>query len=230
MIICSTTVAQEKKFSGWAMSANTIKINPNIVFQFDMQLRSTNNFKNPEVFIIRPVLAYMINKTTSIGIGVGSISTWKTIEEVRDETKEFRIFQQMNTEKKYGASTIQHRIRVEERWLPEVSVADGAFKKTGTNFNFRARYLTKFMIPTKKTLQFSKGFYVVAQNEFYFNLAGASFANNKFFDQSRTYGGAGLRINKTLDIELGYMYQYVEGEAKTYISNSILHFATFLRL
>ena len=228
-MISTTTVAQEKKFSGWAMSANTIKINPKILFQFDVQFRSSNNFKKPEVLIIRPVLAYMINKTTSVGVGVASVSTWKTIEEVRDQVKEFRVWQQINTVKKYGRSTIQHRIRLEERWLPVVSVANGAFKKTENNFNSRVRYLTRAVIPTKKTTQFSKGFYVAAQNEFFFNLTGASFANNKFFDQTRTYGGAGLRINKTLDIELGYMYQYVEGKAKTSTSNSILHFATFLR-
>lgn len=226
----SSTNAQEKKMSGWAMSMNTIQFSPKIIFQFDAQLRSSNHLEKPEVLILRPVLGYMINKTTSIGVGVASISSWKSIDEVRDRADEFRLWQQFNTTKKYGASTLQHRLRLEERWLPIVSVENGEFKKTGSNVSSRFRYFTRLIMPMKRGPQFSKGFFWAVQNEFFFNTTGAVHLNNKFFDQTRTYGGIGFRMSKTADLELGYMYQYVEGRSKSYTSNHIIQFSSFLRL
>ena len=230
IMLGSTTVAQERKFSGWAMSMNTIQLNPKIIIQFDAQLRSSNNLEKSEVLILRPLLGYMINKTTAVGLGIASIGSWKTIDEVRDRTDEFRIWQQFNKIKKYGSLILQHRVRLEERWIPVVRVENGTFKKNGENFNSKLRYFTRLMIPMKKTEQFSTGFYGTIQNEFFFNTTGAAYVNNKFFDQLRTYGGGGYRVNKLVDFELGFMYQYVEGSGKGYTANNILQLSTFLRL
>ena len=230
LVFGSKTTAQEKKFSGWTMSMNTIQVSPKIIIQFDAQLRSSKNLEKPEVLILRPVLGYMINKTTSVGLGLATISSWKTIDEVRDRTDEFRLWQQINTIKKYGSSILQHRVRLEERWLPIVSVDNSAFKKIGENFSSRLRYLTRAMIPVKKTERLTKGIYLAFQNEFFFNTTGATYINGKFFDQSRSYGGAGYRLNKSLDLEIGFMYQHVEGRGKRYTANNIIQLSTFLRL
>lgn len=229
-ILGSSTNAQEKKTSGWAMAMNTFQISPKIIIQFDAQLRSSNHFEKPEVLIIRPVLGYMINKTTSIGLGIVSISSWKSIDDVRDRADELRLWQQLNTVKKYGASTLQHRFRLEERWMPIINVENGAFKKIGSNFSSRFRYFTRLIMPVKKTAQFSKGVFCAVQNEFFFNTSGGIHLNNKLFDQSRTYGGVGYRMNKTTDLELGYMYQYIEGRGQRYASNHIIQLSSFLRL
>jgi hypothetical protein len=72
--------------------------------------------------------------------------------------------------------------------------------------------------------------YWVAQNEFFFNAAGASHANRKLFDQSRTYAGAGYRLSKQADLEIGYMLVYIEGRNKEYTTNNIIQLSSFLRL
>lgn len=221
--------AQEKKTSGWTMTMNTIQVSPKIIIQFDAQLRSSNKIKQPEVLILRPVLGYMINKSTSVGLGIATISSWKSIDDVRDRTDEFRLWQQYNTVKKYGSATLQHRLRMEERWMPVVVAENGEFKKTGTNISSRFRYFTRLMLPVKKTTQFSKGLFWALQNEFFFNTTGAVHLNNKFFDQTRTYGGLGFRLNKHADLEFGYMYQYLEGKSKKYTNNHIIQLSSFLR-
>lgn len=228
-LIASSTVAQERKNSGWTMTMNTIQISPKIIIQFDAQLRSSNKIKQPEVLILRPVLGYMINKSTSVGLGIATISSWKSIDDVRDRTDEFRLWQQYNTVKKYGVATLQHRLRMEERWMPVVVTENGEFKKTGTNISSRFRYFTRLMLPVKKTAQFSKGVFWALQNEFFFNTTGAVHLNNKFFDQTRTYGGLGFRLNKHADLEFGYMHQYLEGKSKKYTNNHIVQLSSFLR-
>ena len=72
--------------------------------------------------------------------------------------------------------------------------------------------------------------YWVAQNEFFFNAVGASHANQKLFDQSRSYAGTGYRLSKHADLELGYMFVYAEGRNKEYTTNNIIQLSSFLRL
>jgi hypothetical protein len=85
----------------------------------------------------------------------------------------------------------------------------------------------KFVV---KTTTFKKGTYIALQNEFFFNTIGAQYANNKFFDQSRTYGGLGYRISKEFDLELGYMLQLVVPKNGNNSTNHIAQLSTFLRL
>ncbi|MEY3957382.1 MAG: hypothetical protein RLZ73_1839, partial [Bacteroidota bacterium] len=61
------------------------------------------------------------------------------------------------------------------------------------------------------TTNFQHGPYVALQNEFFLNMIGAGYANNKFFDQSRSYAGIGVRFNPAADLELGWMTQYALG-------------------
>jgi len=72
--------------------------------------------------------------------------------------------------------------------------------------------------------------YWAAQNEFFFNAAGAGRANGKLFDQSRSYAGFGYRLSKRADLEIGYMYAYVEGKGKDYTINHVVQLSSFLRL
>jgi hypothetical protein len=76
----------------------------------------------------------------------------------------------------------------------------------------------------------TKGMYWAVQNEFFFNAAGASHANRKLFDQSRTYAGSGYRLGKHADLELGYMFLYTEGRNKDFTTNNIIQLSSFLRL
>jgi hypothetical protein len=97
-------------------------------------------------------------------------------------------------------------------------------------FNARFRYFTRWIKPLAPTTNFQKGTYLALQNEFFFNVIGAQYANNKLFDQSRSYGGFGYRLSKEFDVELGYMLQFVDGNNRQNIINHIAQVTTFLRL
>jgi hypothetical protein len=234
LLIClcltNSISAQENRFTGWVMSMNTIQLHSRFLFQFDAQLRSTDRWEKSETLIFRPVFSYLLNKETAVGLGYAAISSWRTIEGVRDRLDEKRLWQQVNVNKRSGSLAIQHRFRMEERWLPEITVQNGGFTKTGYAFSSRFRYFTRFMAPINKTSSFSRGVYWAAQNELFFNLLGAEVVNNKLFDQSRTYAGGGFRINKAVDAELGYMLVHNEGRGKNQIRNNIIQLSSFLRL
>lgn len=222
--------AQEQRLSGWLMGVSTIKLNTKFLFQFDAQLRSSDKWEKSETLILRPLLSYLLNKETAVGLGYASVSNWRTIDGIRDRVDEQRLWQQLNINRLRGNMAIQHRFRLEERWLPEISVENREFIKKGYAFSSRMRYFSRIMQPLKKTVQFKQGWYWAAQNELFFNLWGAAVVNKKLFDQSRTYAGCGFRLHKGLDVELGYMFTFIEGRGDRYVRNNITQLSSFLRL
>ncbi len=222
--------AQQQKFSGWAMTVNTISLSPKFNFIFDSQLRSNDQWKKAETFILRPGLTYVLNTNVSLSAGLALITNWKTVEGIRDGVSDNRIWQQLGINKQVKNAVLQHRIRMEERWIPLLKIAGSEIVKSDPNFNARFRYFTRWISPFSKTKKLTKGIYWAVQNEFFFNVAGARHANRKLFDQSRTYAGTGYRLGKHADLELGYMFFYTEGRNKDYTTNNIIQLSSFLRL
>jgi len=231
--------AQQTRHSGWAMSMNTIKLNEKFTFFFDAQLRTTDKWAQTETFIFRPAIGYALNKQTILSFGIASITNWRELKYIgpadedatlRDGVPDNRVWQQLIVNKSYGVSVLQHRLRLEERTLGTLERDGENILKKNPKFNARFRYFTRYIQPFSKVKSFQKGMYWVLQNEFFFNTIGAKYANNKVFDQSRTYGGIGYRVSKQFDLELGYMFQLVVPRNGSNTQNHIAQVSTFLRL
>lgn len=224
------STAQQKRFSGWGMTVNTIGLSPRFNLIFDSQLRSSDQWKQPETFILRPGLTYVVDKRVSISAGLALIQNWRKISSIRDGISDNRLWQQLGINSNGKNSTLQHRLRLEERWIPTLKVEGNQIVKFDPKFNARFRYFTRHISFFSSKEKMTKGMYWVAQNEFFFNAAGANRANGKLFDQSRTYAGIGYRLSKQADLEIGYMYLYTEGKNKEYTINQVVQLSSFLRL
>ncbi|MEY3542345.1 MAG: hypothetical protein RLZZ204_1157 [Bacteroidota bacterium] len=231
--------AQEIRHSGWAMSLNTFTLNEKFTFFFDAQLRSNDNWVQSETFIFRPAIGYALNKNTILSLGVAAVTNWRVLAYtgpadeqimVRDGVSDNRIWQQLMINKRYGNSSLQHRLRLEERGLGRLETDGKQINVIDRKFNARFRYFTRWIKPMQTTTNFQHGPYVALQNEFFLNMIGAGYANNKFFDQSRTFGGLGVRLSQACDIELGYMMQVVVPNNNVNIINHIAQLNTFVRL
>ncbi|MFM1793966.1 MAG: hypothetical protein RL642_351 [Bacteroidota bacterium] len=221
------------------MSMNTFNINEKFTFFFDAQLRSNDNWIQAETFIFRPAIGYALNKNTILSLGVAAVTNWRVLPYtgpadeqimVRDGVSDNRIWQQLVVSKKYGNSTLQHRLRLEERGLGTLATDGKKIIVSNRKFNARFRYFSRWIKPFSPTTGFQKGAYFALQNEFFINTIGARYANNKLFDQSRTYGGFGYRLSKEFDIELGYMLQFIVPNNNKNITNHIAQVSTFVRL
>jgi hypothetical protein len=212
------------------MAMHTIKIDSNFSIFFDAQIRSTDEWSQTETVIVRPGLAYFFNKNVSLTFGIAYIENWRTVGSVRDGVTDNRLWQQLIINKPRSHSLLQHRLRLEERRIPTLLVQNNELIKSNQQFNARFRYLTRYMTKFSKTKSLSKGVYAALQNEFFINTLGGKYTNNKLVDQSRTYAGLGYRFGKTMDVEFGYMLQYMEGKSNVYSTNNILQLSSFLRL
>lgn len=212
------------------MSMNTFKTSPKTSIHFDVQLRSDDNLKNAETLIIRPGLNFHVSKSTTLTFGYAFIEGWRNIGGIRGGLPEHRIWQQLIVAHPAGKLTLNHRFRLEERFIPQAGISGNELVQTNTLYSTRLRYFFRSVIPLPFKTPFTKGTFMAVQNEAFVNLTHYSHVNGKFFDQNRAYFALGYRFNPHVDLEAGYMNQYVIGRNKAFTNNHIVQIAVYYKL
>jgi hypothetical protein len=129
-------------------------------------------------------LNYHLNKNVTVGIGYAKGDIDSSFEENDvPNIKENRILEQISAKHKSNNIAWSHRLRLEQRFLEY---------PTEDKLKHRVRYRFKGKLPINKTL------FISAYDEIHFNL-------NEFdFHQNRAYAGLGAKLNKNINVELGY--------------------------
>ena len=203
--VFGTTYAQtQHQNTGWFMFLNNTKFNEKWGLQFDVQLRSVDDWKYVRNTLVRPAVQYFINKQHNVALGYLWQTTYNKPDVAESTTlNEHRIFEQYIYTHKLSSIFASHRVRVEQRFI-----------ETAGNdiFAQRFRYFFRLIQPLQKQQQsFTKGAFVALQNEVFLNFQNKKALNNSVFDQNRAYLAAGYRFSKQLDLELGYLNQAVNG-------------------
>jgi hypothetical protein len=225
----TVSAAQDSRFSGWFFNLNTIKLSQKTSIHFDAQLRTSDEWKYVETLILRPGLNFHTNKKTILTLGYAFVEGWRNIGEVRGPLSEHRIWQQLMLPWPDRTIRVTHRFRLEERFIPVPALDNDEIVRQSTAYSSRFRYFVRTLLPLMHAKTFTRGSFLALQNEVFLNLTGLDEVNGKFFDQNRLYLAAGWRFGSTIDMEAGYMYQYVSGRT-TDINNHILQLAVYLRL
>lgn len=207
--------------SGWFMFLNNTKFNDKWGLQFDVQLRSADDWGYLRNTLVRPALQYFINNKHNVALGYLWQTTHTELEGTPDLTlHEHRIFEQYIYSHKIKSIFASHRLRVEQRFIG----------RTGEDvFAQRFRYFFRLIQPLQKTQPtFTKGPFVALQNEVFLNLQNKDKINNSVFDQNRLYLAAGYRFSKQFDLEAGYMNQATHGVSNNTVNN-IIQLAVYTR-
>lgn len=120
--------------------------------------------------------------------------------------------------------TLTSRFRLEQRFV-------GAIKgpNPGNYFCQRLRIFEKTNLPILTNKDFSKGVYIALQNEMFLTVQNQQAVNKHFLEQNRAYGAIGYRFSKALDLEAGYLNNYVLLPAGSYFNN-VTQLTCYLRL
>lgn len=129
-------------------------------------------------------LNYHINKNVIVGIGYGRGEIDASFEENDiPNIKENRFLEQILLKHKSNNIAWSHRFRLEQRFLEY---------PTEDKLKHRLRYRFKGSLPINDT------FFVTGYNEIHFVL-------NEFdFHQNRAYAALGAKLNKNINVQLGY--------------------------
>ncbi|WP_312396419.1 DUF2490 domain-containing protein, partial [Chryseobacterium sp.] len=184
--------AQKNDLGAWYMYFGNNKISKKLNFHNEIQYRNFDMGGDLEQLLIRTGIGYdLTENNNNILLGYGFILSQPYINGEKTENIEHRIFQQYITKQKFGRFNLQHRYRLEERFLQD-------------DFRMRFRYFLGINIPINNKEMLPKTFYGSVYNEIFLHL------NSPTFDRNRVYGALGYVINKNMRVEAGYMNQIQE--------------------
>jgi len=253
-------VSAQSQFSGWAATFQNYKLSPKWGFYFDIQYRSTDRWKQMHSLLIRPGVNYYFKPNITGTVGYLIVPQQRLSGGVTGYLPEHRIWEQVvfshnvALSRKARNTAIQHRFRLEQRYIPRFHAEGQSLVKDKHVYAGRLRYFTRAVIPiggmhsvsappadpaTGSTTQaqpsassraFTQGFFAAIQNEIFLNVGDPSPVNGKFFDQNRAYLAVGYRCSKQFDVEMGYLNQYISGAGNNSTVNHVLQLATYVRL
>ncbi|MBS7564166.1 DUF2490 domain-containing protein [Mucilaginibacter sp. Bleaf8] len=225
LLIGKAVLAQTKhEHSLWGAWFHTQRFSKHWGAMFDIQMRSADDVEYLRHTLLRPGVSYYFNNRQFTTLGYLYTYTRNQTDAGKTFRPEHRIWQQfIQAHTVHKNIAVQHRFRLEQRFVGSLNTQDAFFAQ-------RLRYFIRGVIPFKRDSTFSKGMFLGLQNEVFTNVQNKDKVNGSFFDQNRAYAALGYRFNKSVDIEAGYLNQYVNGAGPANINNNIIQVALYTRL
>lgn len=183
--------AQDADTGNWLMYFGNQAINDRWNWHNEIQYRSYNFIGDTEQLLLRTGIGYNLSeRNNNLLLGYGYIHSQPYLTNGLQKAKvdEHRIFQQFINRHALGRVYIQHRLRAEERFLPD-------------GFKIRGRYFVSLNIPLNQSTVTKNSLYVSAYNELFVN------AQDNLFDRNRVYAGLGYGFHRAIRVEAGMMSQ-----------------------
>jgi hypothetical protein len=240
LIVCLYVVHAAKaqsQFAGWTSFLSFTKINKSFTIEFDGTVHSTDKWEQVQSFQFWAGLLYYFNPHWSVGLGYSVEEKRESVSNVTGIVPDSELWEQLvasyplriGSGKHERKGTLYQRLRLEDRFIPELFADGSALKTQSTIFSTRLRYLLRTQTPIIPTDSFTKGPYFVFQDELYLNTSGSEKLNTKFIDQDRGFVAGGYRFSKQMDVEFGYLLQYSQTKSST-SKNNILQLSALIHL
>ena len=194
LLLSNLAYAQKSDIGNWFIYFGNQKINNKWNWWNEVQYRNYNFAGDLQQLLLRTGIGYNLTENNNnVLLGYAFINSQRYLPNSEEKigTNEHRIYQQFITRQNFGRVFMQHRYRIEQRFLPE-------------DFQMRLRYFLSLNIPIYKKTMSEKTMYASAYNEIFLNT------QNNTFDRNRLYGGLGYVINKNFRVEAGFMAQTLE--------------------
>ena len=205
-----TIYAQTDKLGGWHIINLNYHIDSTWVLYGEIQTRSqklTDDFYYHEV---KGGIAYNFPKRNSLFIGLGDYVIYPYPGNFKSPAtaKEFRIWEQFVLNNNVGRVKIEHRYRVEQRWV-------------NNDYRNRFRYRLNPVVPLNHPAVIAHTLFITAFDEVFFT------SQAPYFERTRFFAGAGYEFSKEFTVQLGFIRQFDyrtadNGSGKNFIQTSFL--------
>jgi Protein of unknown function (DUF2490) len=186
----------DNQVHGWIVYQGNHHLRTKWDLHTEYQWRRANGFSDWQQSLARIGLDYQLSKTCAISGGYGWIISYPYGNQpIANRTNENRIWQQVNLKAQYGPIQVQHRYRLEQRWIDTV-------------FRQRIRYRAQCIIPLQSSYkEKGTGFFMNMNDEVFLGF-GQGIGKN-ILDQNRFILAIGYKWSPALNIQLGYLNQFV---------------------
>ncbi len=175
----------------------------------EYQWRRADGFRHWQQSLLRFGLEYEINPKVSVMGGYAWIKTFPYgTQPILHEFNEHRMFEQVNLKDKAGRFEVQHRYRIEQRFLEQYALnSSGNVVQVDPVFRNRIRYRALVMLPLSRKTMGDQTLFLSINNELFVGF-GKGIAKNPI-DQNRFITALGWRFNAQTNIQVGYLNQFI---------------------
>jgi hypothetical protein len=221
----------ETRSTAWYSGLNSIRLNEKWGFQFDLVLRTGDEWKYLQTMMLKPGISYKLSGSTTAFVGYNNVRSRVVIGDVSGYASENQIWEQLFIRHRlFNLLNTLHRPLLEQRFLNIPVIKNNSIETEGHAFALRFRYLFRNVLPFKKQESFAKGPYAYAQQEILLNIGDKSAVNGKTYDQVRILTGLGYRFSSKFDIESGYLFRDVATRTSLHYHDHIFQLTSILRL
>ena len=195
--------AQDSNLGNWLIYFGNKKINSDWNWHHEVQYRNYNVAGDLEQLLLRTGIGYNLTENNNnLLLGYGYIHSQNYLDNSDEKVNvnEHRIYQQFITRQSISRVKVQHRYRVEERFVENA------------DFRMRFRYFLSLNVPLNNPDITDNTWYGSAYNEIFINDRG------RLFDRNRLYAGVGYKLNALAKFEVGYMNQFLGGSNRDQIN------------
>lgn len=208
-LICAPHITQAQQqsqippnsYGQWFMYFGDNKISRNFGIHSELQLRNYWLRETTEQTLARIGLNWYIDPNIMVTGGYGYIYTTPSRRYVEGSTtREHRIWQQLILRHRTPAVSIEHRYRLEQRYIE--NLGSGAIV-----WDHRIRYRLQILLHLETISPKLRPFFLAAYNELFVNPDRK--ISGQYFDRNRMYGALGYRVSPKLNLQLGYLNQVI---------------------
>ena len=195
---------------GWTMFNSIARFTNHWSAGIDCQFRSYTVVPDAEQILLRGGVNYHPHENAMVTGGYANISNYAYDKSTTPgmTVNEHRIWQQLQLRQVIGRFTLEHRYRLEQRWLNS---------EAPTQYKTRVRYLFRFTIPFKGKTVEPGVFFFSGYDEVFLHFSAAQ------FDRNRLYTAMGYQFTKGSNMQLGGLMQTVGTVSKFYLQVMYVH-------
>jgi hypothetical protein len=195
---------------GWFGSFNTIYLKDKVSLWVEYQWRRENIVTDWQQSFFRAGLQYHFNKDVSVMVGYVHALTFPygDFPPGPHPVPDHRIFEQVMWNGKEGRISLNHRIRLEQRFIGKVDQKREGYEVDGWNYMNRMRYQLRATVPLNNARLELKTWYLAGFDEVFIGFGRN--VNQNIFDQNRLGILLGYQVNKTVRVEGGFVNVIVQ--------------------
>ncbi|MCR9052393.1 MAG: DUF2490 domain-containing protein [Phaeodactylibacter xiamenensis] len=189
------------QYNTWYMYFGNHRLSDQFGLHTEYQWRRHEWVDTWQQSLMRVGLDYYVTENSMLTAGYGWIESFPYGEQPIAATfTEHRIWQQWVINQRVGRFYVNHRYRLEQRFLEQPGTDDYVFRQ-------RARYRLMAILPLGQRELKDHSFFLSAYAEPFISFGKGVDAN--ILGQNRLYLALGYRISPQVNFQLGYLNQYI---------------------
>ena len=202
---------ESSRHSMWLVYGGDHPISSRVGFVFDSHLRLTADGDRQRQLLVRPGLSFTLSDHVKLSAGYAMMGARDDANDpLTPRRPEHRAWISAQLAHDVGPIALAHRYRAEHRWLPGVRVDDAGAPVGETVVTAeRMRYSVRATVPLSGRGS-AHGLTASVSEELFASFGG--YAGDVAVDQNRAAVAIGVRLRRSMRMEIGYMLQSSAGD------------------